>query len=235
MDYEKHYNNLIEKAQHRVLDTYTERHHILPKCLGGDDTKENIVILTPEEHYVAHQLLVKMYPKNQKLVYALNKMTQGRPSNKRYGWVRQRWQEVCKQRIGKLNGSYDKSWYYNPETLENGKFLPEDVPSGWVKGRRTVPYNRCRVCGTKIESRYNKTCSTECLLSVKKETGNAKKFAEETFNRFMNSNYTSVTQFAKAMGMTQPRLCQLWKRHIPEYSDNRKHGKPFKRASSLAG
>lgn len=30
------------------------RHHIIPKHMGGDDTKENLVYLTPEEHAAAH-------------------------------------------------------------------------------------------------------------------------------------------------------------------------------------
>ena len=30
------------------------RHHIVPKHMGGEDIKENIVYLTPEEHALAH-------------------------------------------------------------------------------------------------------------------------------------------------------------------------------------
>lgn len=30
------------------------RHHIIPKHMGGDDSKENLVYLTPEEHAEAH-------------------------------------------------------------------------------------------------------------------------------------------------------------------------------------
>lgn len=62
MDYKKIYNNLIERAKIRELDTYKEKHHILPKCMGGNNTKENLVCLTAREHYIAHLLLVKIYP-----------------------------------------------------------------------------------------------------------------------------------------------------------------------------
>ena len=71
MDYTKHYNLLIERAKNRLLECYTERHHIVPRCMGGSDDLDNLVDLTPEEHYVAHQLLVKMHPGEHKLVYAL--------------------------------------------------------------------------------------------------------------------------------------------------------------------
>ena len=62
MNYITIYNNLIQRASNRLLDGYKERHHIIPRCLGGNNTKENLVDLTPEEHYIAHLLLIKIYP-----------------------------------------------------------------------------------------------------------------------------------------------------------------------------
>ena len=64
MNYKKIYDSLIERGKNRNLNEYGEKHHIVPKCLGGSNKKENLVKLTPEEHYVAHQLLVKIYPNN---------------------------------------------------------------------------------------------------------------------------------------------------------------------------
>lgn len=96
MNYKKIYESLILRAKNRdVIEGYTEKHHILPVCIGGDSSKENIVRLTPEEHYLAHQLLVKMFPKGsaerQKLIYAARAMAvfqDRRSNNKLYGWVR---------------------------------------------------------------------------------------------------------------------------------------------------
>lgn len=39
---------------------YYENHHIIPKCMGGNDEKENLVLLTGKEHYVCHHFLCKM-------------------------------------------------------------------------------------------------------------------------------------------------------------------------------
>lgn len=39
---------------------YYERHHILPKSMGGTDDKINLVLLTPKEHFICHLLLTKM-------------------------------------------------------------------------------------------------------------------------------------------------------------------------------
>lgn len=62
MNYKKHYDLLIEKAQARVKpDCYFEKHHIVPRCAGGSDKKSNLVNLTAREHYVAHVLLAKAF------------------------------------------------------------------------------------------------------------------------------------------------------------------------------
>lgn len=68
MNYKKHYDLPITRGKNRMLEGYVERHHIIPRCMGGTDDLENLVDLTPEEHYVAHQLLVKMNPTNHKLI-----------------------------------------------------------------------------------------------------------------------------------------------------------------------
>jgi hypothetical protein len=85
-----HYSRLIERARTRELPGYCERHHVIPRCIGGSDDPSNIVRLTPEEHYVAHQLLVKIYPTNAGLAFAAVAMTAGRSGNKLYGWLRRR-------------------------------------------------------------------------------------------------------------------------------------------------
>lgn len=94
MNYSKIYDSLIERAKMRVLEGYSEDHHIIPKCMGGTDILENLVSLTPEEHFLAHQLLCKMYPCHFGLVRAAMLMTihhtSGRSANKLYGWLRRK-------------------------------------------------------------------------------------------------------------------------------------------------
>ena len=52
MNYKRIHNNIIERAKNRTLKGYKERHHIVPRCMGGTDEPENLVELTPEEHFV---------------------------------------------------------------------------------------------------------------------------------------------------------------------------------------
>src|SRR5574337_171773 len=94
MNYQNIYNKIILRGKSRILTGYTETHHILPKCLGGDNSTDNLVELTAEEHFVVHQLLVKMYPNNSDLVYGLHMMCTGNNeqirNNKRFAWIRKR-------------------------------------------------------------------------------------------------------------------------------------------------
>jgi hypothetical protein len=93
MNYEQIYKRLVDRAQTRLLDGYIERHHIVPKCLQGTNDLSNIVSLTPEEHYLAHLLLVKIYPNTKGLWYAV-KLMSGLGNNKKYGWVKRHLSEI---------------------------------------------------------------------------------------------------------------------------------------------
>ena len=61
MNYQIIYDNLINQAKNRLVDGYTEKHHILPKSMGGSNQAFNIVKLTAREHFLAHWLLFKIY------------------------------------------------------------------------------------------------------------------------------------------------------------------------------
>lgn len=57
--------------------------------MGGGDENENIAELTPKEHYLAHQLLVKMFPSHRGLVVAALYLT-ATGGRKAYGWLKRR-------------------------------------------------------------------------------------------------------------------------------------------------
>lgn len=81
------YNSLINRAQTRTLTGYTETHHIIPKSLGGQDIKENLVVLTAREHFICHLLLTKMVdgPYKYKMQKAASMMvTRHGPGQARY-------------------------------------------------------------------------------------------------------------------------------------------------------
>lgn len=99
MNYPIIYNRLIDRAKQRDVPMgYLETHHIVPRCMGGSDNSDNLVKLTPEEHYLAHQLLVRIYPSVPGLVRAAICMSanpHGRRGNKSYGWLRRRYSVIA--------------------------------------------------------------------------------------------------------------------------------------------
>ena len=74
MNYKKIYNNLIIKRKNISVIGYKEKHHIIPKCIGGSNDRDNLVNLTAREHYMAHALLCKIYPDNISICFAFNCM-----------------------------------------------------------------------------------------------------------------------------------------------------------------
>lgn len=60
------YYKIISVARSRTVDGYIERHHIIPKSMGGDNSSTNLVKLTAREHFICHRLLTKMVSGIQK-------------------------------------------------------------------------------------------------------------------------------------------------------------------------
>ena len=86
MDYEKIYYSIINKAKNRMLNEYMEKHHIVPRSLGGNNKKENIVSLTAREHFICHWLLWKFTKgKNKiKMGHAFGMMRYHNSTNRYY-------------------------------------------------------------------------------------------------------------------------------------------------------
>lgn len=71
MTYDKFIQNILEtRGRFNCGDTYHERHHIVPKCMGGTNVEENLIDLFAKEHFEAHRLLALENPENNALVYA---------------------------------------------------------------------------------------------------------------------------------------------------------------------
>lgn len=88
MNYQKIYNDICKRGQERILpkEVYTEKHHIVPKCMQGTNDKSNLTVLTAREHFLVHLILArKLYPNNPKLWTAMHYMINKKASGgKRY-------------------------------------------------------------------------------------------------------------------------------------------------------
>lgn len=168
MNHKKIYDAIIDRAKERVLVEYSERHHIIPRCMGGNDEDTNLVDLTPEEHFLCHVLLVKIYPECTKLIYAVNMMCRGhkgKRSRKMYGWLKRKFSEQRKfDGKGSKNTQHGTMWINKIGTTENRKISTLDfVPEGWQIGRSLslIKNKTCPICGTYFFGTA-KTCSREC-------------------------------------------------------------------------
>lgn len=82
------YDNFIEnilktRGRFNCGNEYYERHHIVPRCMGGTNDEDNLIDLYANEHFIAHKLLANENPDNDSLIYAWWCMANASNSNKR--------------------------------------------------------------------------------------------------------------------------------------------------------
>ncbi len=86
MNYLNLYYKIINKAKESNRSGYLELHHIVPRCVFGENLlneelinnvnqESNLVYLTAREHFIVHWLLHRSFPKNNKLGLAFWAMT----------------------------------------------------------------------------------------------------------------------------------------------------------------
>lgn len=162
MNYEKHYNNLIETRKNRVLNdgVYYEKHHIVPKSLGGDDSPNNIINLTPREHFIAHWLLWRIH-RSQPMAFAFFAMVNmGRNQNNISSRIYQEAKESRRPFIIKIN----KKIHSNKKLSETQK----DKISKTFKGIPKSESHREKISN----SLKNKPKSDEHRLNLSKSLKN---------------------------------------------------------------
>ena len=97
-----HINRYLRFVNHyksRESDGYTERHHIIPRSLGGDNSKDNLVNLPARAHYIAHMMLWKALPSCNAMTFAAHMMRSrtGRSSHL-YASLTEAHSRACSQR-----------------------------------------------------------------------------------------------------------------------------------------
>lgn len=101
--YEQRYNRLIHHYQIHLCEGYVEKHHITPRCLGGSDSIDNLVLLPLRAHYLAHYILTKMYPDNNKLYHAFAAMSMKNANHQRH-FTSKQYEKMKKARSSALTG-----------------------------------------------------------------------------------------------------------------------------------
>lgn len=83
MNYQDQYEKLIESARLLPFNGYTEKHHIIPRSLGGIDDESNIISLSAKQHFVAHHLLWKIH-RNREMTQAFMLMCNVERDNEKF-------------------------------------------------------------------------------------------------------------------------------------------------------
>jgi len=145
MNYQKIYNSIINNANDRLNEGYTEKHHILPKCLGGDDNSNNLIRLTAREHFICHLLLAKIH--GGKLVHAAHMMSNmKRYNSKEYSWLREEHaKDVSEKMKGvpkskehkeKISESHLKNNIESDEHFNKGRKRTNEHNNNWHESRK---------------------------------------------------------------------------------------------------
>jgi hypothetical protein len=153
--YTSWYFNIIDKAKSRTTSEYTERHHIVPRSMGGDNSDENLVDITAREHFVCHLLLVKMTDgeNKKKMSRALWLMAKGgkkrySPSSRLYETARKEFIEAQKGHPNYLQSQTEESKEKIRASMKQlvGEMTPEErsvrtknswsSPESWTEERK---------------------------------------------------------------------------------------------------
>jgi len=187
MDYKRIYDDLIAYRQRNIIHScYIEKHHIIPRSLGGTDDASNIVALSGREHYVAHLLLAR-FTKCREMIYALWMMQLksskncDRPcikSGRMYEWTREQFVKYLSEHSkitskGQRNSQYGSRWI--TDGTSNIKISKKDnIPEGWLSGRTIktqTKYFTCNHCDIVFTNKKKKKyCCKQCENSAKPDT-----------------------------------------------------------------
>lgn len=143
MNYARIYDNIILKAQSEnrkksKTGIYYERHHIIPKCLGGSNKKENLILLTAREHFICHWLLARTHPTHFGIVNAFNRMLYFSANQSRYtpsSRAVQEAKELFAKRIGELHKGKKRSSEICKNMSESKKKYNPGLATLTMKGK----------------------------------------------------------------------------------------------------
>jgi hypothetical protein len=148
MDYKTQYQSLIESRKllnrTKKAGDGLERHHIIPACLGGDNGSDNLVCLTPREHFIAHWMLYKIHngKDKAKMAYAFFSMCSNNPNQQRTITARQ-YETAKNSMIASCTGENHPGFGKNPfseeqltrlSEIKKGEKNPMFGKTPWNKG-----------------------------------------------------------------------------------------------------
>lgn len=187
------YFRIINNANSRVSEGYTEKHHIIPKSTNGDNDSDNLVTLTAREHFLCHYLLTKMFEKDTKeyvsmvrafyMMRAASKRHDRYMNSRLYETNKAAYSKIASERMsGENNPQWNRKWT-DEEKAEHGAKIKGRVQPQHEKekqiaaitGRTRDPFsdewrdNLSKAGAGKNNSMYGKkhTADAKAKMSIK--------------------------------------------------------------------
>lgn len=182
MNYRKIYEQITNSRLNNIPSGYKERHHILPKSIGGGDEINNLVYLTAREHFICHYLLTKMFKEGTFEWYKMNHAFMFMKSDnsereryfnsKLYDSKRINFSKVMSEsQEGSKNSQFGRIWICNVDQEVNKKIHKSELEfyysRKWIKGRNIWNKVYCNRCLTKIVRYYGSKHCKSCDQSDK--------------------------------------------------------------------
>ena len=197
--YTNWYNHIVSNAQSRILsnEIYVERHHIIPRSLGGDNKNLNIVKLTPREHFICHLLLTKMTTGNDlfKMKHALNMLMNAKnigkgryvPTSRIYQYVKK-----CHSDAIKEGWTEEKRKKHSESLVKYNSTVDKNSPEYNSRITKIIEYQKSKTWTEKaIQTRLE-----NCLKNAKARKGKTwdDKKRKSTLNTYLQKNIDIALQ-----------------------------------------
>lgn len=207
------------------VEGYSELHHILPRSLGGDDTKQNLVRLTAREHFICHLLLVRIHkelPGYYKMVKAFFMMLVCKSSNQErhissrdYSKIRETFSKLrSAEQSGHGNSQYGKQTYWMFHEMFGRRrvdrtLLEDYIHQGWYYGSffKYEKLKKNRVYKIDLGTR-----NTDITTREEKETILTQWY--RIYETVGFDKFCAQTGYSKS----KPNLVQLFSRYVSEFT-----------------
>lgn len=139
--YEEYINRILSSRENiKDIENYQEKHHIKPKCLGGNDSKDNLIFLYAQEHYCAHKILAKENPTIKGLQLAWWNMCQAKKEGRIYKISKEEYSNA-REKAGKIMSDYMHENRGGANNPNFGKHFSEEHKRKMSDARKGIQYS----------------------------------------------------------------------------------------------
>lgn len=229
LTYKEFIDNILKtRGRFACGEEYHERHHIMPKCMGGGDEKENLIDLFAKEHFMAHKLLASENLDNESLIYAWWCMStmKSKHTKERYEISAEEYEEVKKAYANIMSDkmSGDGNPFYGKQHTDDvkkilselrsipivqldmsGNFIAEYKNAIYASNETSADYSSILKCCASIEH-CNSACGYLWMYKTDYENGKIKEYKNNHLRPVVQlhkngdfiAEYSSVKNASKA-------------------------------------